>query len=236
VTVLLGILGASLLGSVHCAAMCGAFVCGYAGQRRDVAVGAMAHAAYNGGRLLSYLVLGAAAGAAGAGLDRAGALAGVSRGAAVAAGALMVLWAAATLGRHAGVRVPLPDSQWASRPLGALLLRARDASPEVRAGLLGLLTTLLPCGWLYVFVVAAGATGSPLTGAATMGMFWLGTLPVMLIVGLGARRIAGPLATRLPALGAGVVLVLGLLTIAGRVRVPVSGADHAAASNVHERH
>ena len=50
-TLLLSILGASLLGSVHCAAMCGGFVCLYSGAGPARHTGAAPHAAYNAGRI-----------------------------------------------------------------------------------------------------------------------------------------------------------------------------------------
>ncbi|MCU0635621.1 MAG: sulfite exporter TauE/SafE family protein, partial [Gemmatimonadaceae bacterium] len=84
-TALLALLTASLLGSVHCAAMCGGFVCLYAGvgqpgsAARHVSGGA--HAAYNAGRLVSYTLLGLLAGTIGQGIEHAGTLAGVQRGA-----------------------------------------------------------------------------------------------------------------------------------------------------------
>ncbi|MEO8000019.1 MAG: sulfite exporter TauE/SafE family protein, partial [Gemmatimonadaceae bacterium] len=56
-----GILTASMLGSIHCAGMCGPFVCFYAGGPAKP-VQLRSHAWYNLGRLLSYLLLGATAG------------------------------------------------------------------------------------------------------------------------------------------------------------------------------
>jgi sulfite exporter TauE/SafE len=64
-TLLLTILGTSLLGSVHCAAMCGGFVCLYSGSGPARHTGAAPHVAYNAGRLVSYLLLGAIAGSVG---------------------------------------------------------------------------------------------------------------------------------------------------------------------------
>ena len=84
-TLLFGVLVASLVGSVHCAAMCGAFVCLYA--RGSIAARASGHVAYNAGRLVSYVALGLVAGALGARVDRLGALVDVQRAAAIVAGA-----------------------------------------------------------------------------------------------------------------------------------------------------
>lgn len=219
-TLLGGILLASLLGSVHCAAMCGAFVCTYVAQRGPRDSGHSAHAAYHGGRLASYATLGAVAGWIGSGVDNLGAVVGVGRAAAVTAGVLMVVWGLSSIAATSGVRVPAASPAWAQRALGALLLRARAASPVQRAGAIGFLTTLLPCGWLYAFVATAGGTGSPVTGAAVMLVFWLGTVPMLLAIGSGARRVFGPFARRLPAMSAAFVVLLGLLVIAGKVSPP----------------
>src|SRR5512134_1314305 len=91
----LGVLAASLVGSAHCAAMCGGFVCFYSGAGAPARDAAMlrAHALYNVGRLMAYLLLGALAGLAGSGVTRLGALAGIGQAAAILAGLLMIGWA-----------------------------------------------------------------------------------------------------------------------------------------------
>jgi hypothetical protein len=116
--------------------------------------------------------------------------------------------------------------EWLQRRLGSALVAMRDEPPVARAALTGLLTTLLPCGWLYTFVVTAGGTGSAIAGAGVMVAFWIGTVPMLLAVGFGAQRVLGPFARRLPLAAAALVLVLGLLSIAGRVHAP---AMHMAA-------
>ncbi|HEU4566165.1 MAG TPA: sulfite exporter TauE/SafE family protein [Gemmatimonadaceae bacterium] len=231
----LAVLAASLLGSVHCAGMCGGFVCFYAGSTPGTPPGAVrragsggAHAAYNLGRLASYALLGALAGALGGRLDALGRMAGVSRAAAILAGTLMVAWGLGRIAAAWGVRVPsLGGSGAVQRRLGAVLAAARERPPVARAALIGLLTTLLPCGWLYTFVVTAGGTGSALSGMLVMALFWAGTLPVMVAVGVGAQRLAGPLARRLPVVTAAALVVMGLLSISGKMSARPLAA-HAA--------
>lgn len=232
-TLLLGVLIASLAGSVHCAAMCGAFVCAYAMPRGPgSAAGPRAHIAYHGGRLVSYALLGGLAGATGVGLDRAGAIAGVGRGAAIIAGVLMTVWAAAELARLRGVRVPQLRTTPAAALLSRLLASGRGQSAERRALTLGLVTTLIPCGWLYVFVATAAATGSVAGAVAVMGVFWLGTVPMLLGVSLGATRLFGRPLRRWPVAAALVVLALGLLTISGRIQpIQPRAAEAAHASH-----
>ena len=219
------VLVASLLGSVHCAGMCGAFVCFYAGGAPRGA-GFRAHAAYNAGRLASYASLGALAGLIGARVNSLGELAGVSRAAAVVAGTMMVLWGAGRIAATLGVRLPASGiAAPLQRRLTSALAAARGRPPVVRAGLTGLLTTLLPCGWLYTFVATAGGTGHAAYGAAVMIVFWAGTLPMMLAVGAGAQRAFGPLRQRLPMVTAAALVVMGVLSIAGKMSV----APHAGA-------
>jgi sulfite exporter TauE/SafE len=232
VTLLFGILAASLVGSVHCAAMCGGFVCVYAraGARAPYR-GASAHLAYNAGRLFSYVTLGLVAGAVGARVDRVAHLASVERGAAIVAGSLMIAWALAAIATHVGVRMPrLGAPTWAKQKLGGALVAMRDQSPVMQAGAIGLLTTLLPCGWLYTFVVTAAGTGSPIAGAAVMMVFWLGTVPTLVAVGVGLDRIARPVARHLPIASAVAVLLLGALSIAGRLQfatLPFAASTHS---------
>ncbi|MEP7345061.1 MAG: sulfite exporter TauE/SafE family protein [Gemmatimonadaceae bacterium] len=224
----IGVLVASLLGSVHCAGMCGGFVCFYAGGAGS---GTRAHVAYNAGRLVSYLVLGLLAGLVGTTFDRLGALAGLSRGAAILSGTLMVVWGLSTLLAIRGVRLLHLEGRFGgNNPLGALLARVRGRSATVRAAAIGLLTTLLPCGWLYAFVAAAAGTGSVARALLTMGVFWLGTLPMMLAAGYGMQRLSGPLRSRLPMVTATAVVVMGLLSIAGKMHIEPQALARAGAS------
>lgn len=231
-----GVFIASLLGSVHCAAMCGAFVCNYVGSRSDVGTGGAPHAAYHGGRLVSYAMLGAVAGWIGNGVEWMGNLAGVQRAAAIAAGALMILWAMSAIASAAGIRVPGGAPAWMPRALGAAVARVKSARPVPRAAAIGLLTTLLPCGWLYVFVATAAATGNAAAGAGVMTVFWLGTVPALMAVAFGARRALGPLGRRLPLASAVLVLVLGALAVAGRVRPPLAGGAPPSMVESHHAH
>ncbi len=234
-TLALGVFGASLLGSLHCAAMCGGFACLYGGDAartagpRSLLTG---HVAYHGGRLVAYATLGALAGALGAGLDRAGELAGVQRTAGWVAGALLIVWGLALLAQALDVRF-LPAlvrgqvPERAAQFIGRVLLRFQQQTQGVRAAMLGLLTGALPCGWLYAFVVSAGGTGSAWRGAAFMALFWAGTVPALVAIATGMRRATGALQRRLPLVSAVVVIAFGVVALSGRV-----GARHAHAAPV----
>ena len=214
----LSVLLASLLGSLHCAGMCGGLVALYAGDpgRRDSA--ALSHLAYNLGRLVAYATLGALAGALGAALDLGGALLGIQRVAAMIAGAFIVLWGCLLLFESRGWRVPrLASPRWLYGLLGRGVRLIATRRPATRALVIGLLTGCLPCGWLFAFVVTAAGTGSAPAGAAVMGVFWAGTLPVMVSLGLGLRGLAGPLRRHAPTACAVAMILVGLFAVAGRM-------------------
>ncbi len=231
---LLSVLTASVVGSPHCAGMCGPLAVLAVGPDRRT----RNTVAYHAARLAGYLVLGTVAGLVGAGIDRAGTLAGVARAAAIVAGCIMIVWGAVTVLRWAGVRIPvLVRASGEGGAWTALAGRLRGQPPIVRAAGLGVLSSALPCGWLWVFVAMAGATGHALQGAIVMAVFWVGTLPAFAVLGLAAQRSAGPLRRYLPLVTGTILVVAGLMTVAKRGGLLHTGGRHASPpAEVHGGH
>ena len=223
-TLLSGILVASLLGSLHCVAMCGPLI-GLAGSARSVRL-ALVHAL---GRLTTYVTLGIAAGFIGRAIDLAGRLAEVQRAATIVAGVVILAWAGYAIAIAAGWRRPEASRATLFRR-GLVQLRGRR--PTTRAWLIGVLTGFLPCGWLWAFVVSAAGTGSPAIGGVVMAVFWLGTVPAM----TGVLAFGGPLIdrlrTRLPIVTAVALVVVGIGTLS--VRWPDAGAHGVGHPSCHE--
>lgn len=213
----------SLAGSLHCVAMCGPLV-GLHGGARSLRL-AVVHAL---GRLTTYATLGALAGLVGRAVDVAGRLAAAQHVASIVAGVVIVAW---------GLRAIAVARGWLTvRAAGATLwqrglVQIRGRRAVRRAWLIGVLTGLLPCGWLWAFVVSAAGTASVAAGAAVMAVFWLGTVPAM----TGVLALGGPLIDRirrrLPAISAGVLIALGLATLA--VRWHDAGATGVTAPSCH---
>lgn len=213
---------ASLTGSLHCAGMCGAFVTlavvpnGNVARRR---VGP--HVMYHFGRLATYTTLGGVAGAVGSGIDLGGSMLGLQRLAALLAALMMIGFGLIAILRLRGVRVPRVPTPKVLGRLAAFGHRsAMSRPPLVRALVIGLLTTLLPCGWLYAFVIVAAGTGGLAPGMIAMAVFWIGTLPALVAVGVGARRLVGEAEKYVPLGTAIAVVLVGLLTLAHRVSDP----------------
>lgn len=240
IVVLIGaVLAASLLGSLHCAGMCGAFLLFAVdvGHRPTWSEKLRLHAAYHGGRLVTYSILGGFAGTVGATLDFGGSFIGVQRITAAIAGALMIGFGLITIAKVAGAhkRVDLVPKA-VRRAVESAQQRAFALPPFSRALTIGLLTTLLPCGWLYAFAFTAAGTGDPAFGALTMAVFWLGTLPVLASLGMAAQTLTGPLRRRLPVIMSLVLVAVGVMMVVNRVQAPVItrnslGLDAASADS-----
>lgn len=195
------ILIASLAGSLHCAGMCGAFVtlaCGL--EQGRASEKAKLQACYHGGRLVGYALLGAGAGALGQAIDFGASAAGFTHAASLLAAATILLVALGVALRACGVRLPhAPAPKPLQKMFRAGLGLVSGATPTRRALAIGSLTALLPCGWLYAFAIVAAGTAHPLSGAAVMAAFWIGTVPILAAVGMGAGAIQKRFGPRLRA-------------------------------------
>ena len=160
---------AGLVGSPHCIGMCGAFAVLCGGRVQDAAL-------WHLGRMTSYAVLGALAGAFGSLIP------GPSWLAAAVSFGLMVWFAAGLAGLVPEPRVVLPGI----RQLGAAV--AGSSAPTMRYAF-GVVNGVLPCGLVYATLGVAVATGNPLQGGLAMIAFGLGTTPLLTAVALGVRRV-----------------------------------------------
>ncbi len=236
---LAAVFGASLLGSLHCVGMCGGFVATVTGSacqgrpRGREAIGPLL--AYQGARGLAYASLGALAGLLGAGLDAsAEGLVNVGRVAGPLMGLVLIAMAIASW-RESGDRgAPIRLGAGPSRPNLVARLRLRLAVTVRERGstagaAAGLLTALLPCGWLWAYLAVAAATGSVVGGVLVMIAFWLGSVPALLGVGLLAGELGRRLGRHAPRITAALLLGLGVLSLAGKLTImPAAPAPEPA--------
>lgn len=196
-----------LLGSLHCAGMCGPLALAVPVVGAGRAAMGRSRLVYNAGRLVTYAALGLLFGGCGQALT----LAGWQRGLSLLAGGLILG------GWLIAARLParLSLTRGVASLKAALGWMLRKRSMPALFGL-GLLNGLLPCGLVYVAGAAAGATGTAAGGAVFMGAFGLGTLPVMLGVGLAGTTLPDWLRIRFQGwIPAGVAMVGGLLLLRG---------------------
>jgi sulfite exporter TauE/SafE len=220
-TWLVPMVSAGVLGSVHCIGMCGGLIAAASDGASEPRQRFVVQAGYQAARLLSYVALGGVAGGLGHALDLAGQAAGLGKAAAVIAGTTMSVWGLLGMLEATGaLKRALPGFRLLPRRVVAWLAGVRQRPPLARAMLLGGVSALLPCGFLYAFALAGAATGSPLGGMLVMAALWLGNLPALLGFGLLLASALSRVKRHVPLLSATSVLVLGLYTLNSRVNVP----------------
>jgi len=181
-------LALGLVGSLHCAGMCGPLAVAGCAKAR----GSGGALGYFAGRFMAYTTLGALVAHLG---KHAFCILPVD--AAHAAAVALTALPAAVRGLTLLTKKP---------PSGLVPLRAKPRSAWLatlarllpRHGLgLGLATGILPCGLLFGAFSMAAATASPLLGATSMAAFALGSAPGLVVPLLG-RGLAARLSFRIP--------------------------------------
>jgi sulfite exporter TauE/SafE len=177
-----------LLGGTHCVGMCGGIIGALAAQDAAGRAPWSLHAAYNLGRISSYVLAGALVGAIG-GLSMAfGPLASLQLGFYVVANVMLVALGFYLMGFTRTLRFTERFGQilWNRiRPLTSRFLPARRFGQALP---LGMLWGWLPCGLVYSVLATAMVSGSPARGALAMLVFGLGTLPNLLLAGILLSR------------------------------------------------
>ena len=179
---------AGLLGGVHCAGMCGGIVAAFSFRADGSVPPFRLHLGYNAGRVLSYTVFGALAGALGGALALADVLP-VQTALYVVAQIVMILLGLYLAGLSQSVLVFERAGGVIWRRVKPLFQKLIPVSTVPRALVAGMAWGWLPCGLVYSVLVSALASGSAVSGAALMLAFGLGTLPNLLGMGLFARQI-----------------------------------------------
>ena len=219
--------GFGVVSSIHCVQMCGPIVLSYslplAGQPRLW----RAHVWYNLGRMATYTLLGALAGAAGGAIGLAARLARVAQGGRILAGAAMIvagLYLAGVARRGNLVRIESPGVAARLARAGKRFMLSVNPASKFR---LGLAFGFLPCGLIYAALLKAVDASSATGGALTMLAFGLGTGPALGATGLASTawgwrlgRWANTIA------GASIMLAGALLLWTGAV--PGAHAHHHA--------
>jgi uncharacterized protein len=164
-----------LFGSLHCVGMCGPIVAALPqgkGGRLPFLVGRLL---YNFGRVLSYALIGLFFGL----LGKSVFVAGYQQALSITVGVLIIFAVLLPARYSQGVVAALGLQRvygFLSRSWGMLF---RDGSQRSLLTI-GFLNGFLPCGFVYLAIAGALATGSALNGAAYMASFGVGTIPILL--------------------------------------------------------
>ncbi|MFL9609369.1 sulfite exporter TauE/SafE family protein [Methylobacillus sp. Pita2] len=178
-----------LLGGGHCAGMCGGIVGAVSMSMPGSRPQWRLLLAYNLGRIGSYGVAGAIAGAVGASSFFLQHLLPVGKVLYALANIILILLGLYLANLWHGVIAleRIGAVLWKRlQPFSKRWLPVRNIA---QAGMLGAIWGWLPCGLVYSVLIAALATGSPVQGGLLMLAFGMGTLPTLLAMGMAAVRL-----------------------------------------------
>lgn len=200
-----------IMTSIHCVGMCGAInlaAAAHQGESRRL----LRPVLYNLGRVLSYTVTGGLVGALGSVFEMN---AGLSGAVILFAGCLMLLMALNMLGV---LHCRLPQ-------------RFTLCSRSGNAFVIGLLNGLMPCGPLQAMQLYALSAGSPFLGAASMFLFGIGTVPLMLCMGVLSNALSGDRRVFVNRIASVLILVLSVVMLSrGLNTLGIDPAGSMAAS------
>lgn len=168
------------------------------------------HLFFNLGRIISYFMLGGIIGYAGSFFQISSGVLGILT---IAVGLVMLILGAQLtelFPRLSSVSFTLPKS--ISRILGIKKHHEKEYSHK-NSFTMGALTFFLPCGFTQAMQLFAISSGSPLTGALTMGIFALGTAPGLLGIGGLTAVIRGAFAKTFFKFAGLVVIALAIFNI-----------------------
>lgn len=198
-----------LVTSVHCVAMCGGINLSQCIPKSGDAASDKSRFStfrptflYNLGRVISYTAVGFLVGALGSVVTFSNTLQGVLK---LAAGLFMVIMGINMLGifpwlRRLNPRMPQIFARKIDKE------KSKSSSPLI----VGLLNGLMPCGPLQAMQIYALSTGSPFSGALSMFLFSLGTVPLMFGLGALSSALGKKFTSKVMTVGAVLVVVLGM--------------------------
>lgn len=173
-----------LAASLHCIGMCGPLMLALpldAAGKRHVLVQMLT---YHSGRILTYAALGVLFGLLGKGIY----VAGFQKSLSIGAGVLMLTMAFVAW-RFEQLVVRLPGFGAFTSKIKVGIGKRLRYSTAGAVFSVGLLNGLLPCGMVYSALAGAISTTEAAEGGVFMALFGLGTLPMMLGVGVAGRSL-----------------------------------------------
>ena len=207
-TILLSALVLGLMGSFHCAGMCGPIAIALPLHGNTILQKIFGGSLYNLGRTITYGIMGALFGMLGQGIH----LLGFQQKVSVVMGALMiisVLFPAFFRSQYSLDKSLFSFVGKLKKSIGKLFAVRSFQS----LFFIGLLNGLLPCGLVYIAIAGAIGTGSTAEGALYMILFGLGTIPMMLGISLAGNLLGLAVRQKINKIIPVLVVVVGLLFV-----------------------
>lgn len=197
-----------IIGSAHCAGMCGPIALALPLRGDNWAARAFGGILYNTGRVITYVLLGAIFGLLGQSLR----MGGFQQWSSIIIGILMIAFVVVPLIFKKMPSMNNVFSGYSHRLLGSFRKLFQKGSHS-SLFTIGLLNGILPCGLVYVAIAGALNTGSVVYGMMYMALFGAGTIPVMLGISLAGTMMGLKLRSFINKLSPYVIVLIGVLIL-----------------------
>jgi sulfite exporter TauE/SafE len=172
------------LGSFHCIGMCGPIALSLPVDKTSAASVFSGRLLYNAGRIITYSLMGLVFGLFG----HAIAMSGFQKNLSISVGVIILF---IVVFSFAWKKIDLFN-----RVIGVFTSKLKNIFRQLFGQrsrltlfLIGVVNGLLPCGFVYLALAGAAATGNFMQGMSYMFLFGLGTIPVMLSISLAGNMI-----------------------------------------------
>ena len=197
-----------LMGSFHCAGMCGPIAIALPLHGNTLPQKIFGGTLYNAGRTITYGIMGAIFGLLGQGIQMIGFQQKVS----VIMGSAMiisVLFPALFNNQYRLDKSMFSVVGKLKKSIGQLFTIRSFSS----LFFIGMLNGLLPCGLVYMAIAGAIGTGGVAEGSMYMILFGLGTIPMLLAISLAGNILSNAIRNKINKLIPVLVVVVGVLFI-----------------------
>ncbi len=225
-----------LLTSLHCVTMCGGIAmsqCLGAGEAPSLSGRLRPSLLYNGGRVVSYTIIGGIIGAAGSVISMTFKSQGIII---IVAGIFMILMGLNLLGLFPFLRRLTPHLP---KGLTETLSNKRQGKGPF---MVGLINGFMPCGPLQTMQLYALGTGSFVAGASSMFFFSLGTVPLLFALGALSTLVSQKFNRKMLAASGLLVMVLGVvmisrgLSLTGTVAPSITPINYSNVAVIEDNH
>jgi uncharacterized protein len=199
-----------LLASFHCVGMCGGFIMAYSTtvkSEKSKVKSHNLHLQYNLGRLISYTIIGGILGGFGSFFGINPIFSGTLLLVASIFMVLMGLGLATDIKWLDKIKLRTPDF------VAKIIFRNRGEHEPKGPFVIGLMTGFMPCGPLQAMQLYALSTGNWLSGALAMGVYALGTIPLLFGFGSFVSTLTSTRMKQLLKISGIIVIILGLFTL-----------------------
>lgn len=198
-----------ILASFHCIGMCGGLIVTYSAaskqkEKKNRLGFSKPHFQYNLGRIISYTAIGAVLGGIGSFFGINPIFTGIIT---LLAAVFMILMGLSLLTNFAWLeKIKLRTPGFIAK----FLYKNKHSQKPKGPFLIGLLNGFMPCGPLQAMQLYALASGSPFKGALSMGIYALGTVPLLFGFGSVISFFKSAYLKKVMKFSGAVVIILGL--------------------------